>query len=85
MTVEEQKTLAEWNQLSEEKKNRLIEAGWRSPEQMAVIRHGWEVYSKYADGYVTFQKIRTGQLELTEEEKRIIPAIQAAKKLLGIL
>ncbi len=49
-----------------------------------IVKAGVEAYLKYADGYIVFQKVRSGQTELTEEEKKIVPLVVAMKELLGI-
>lgn len=53
-------------------------------EEVETVRIGVEAYFKYATGYIVFQKIRSGQFGMTEEEKKIEPLVTAARKLLGI-
>lgn len=53
-------------------------------EEKEIVRDGVEAYLKYADGYIVFQKVRSGQTELTEDEKKIVPLVVAMKELLGI-
>lgn len=53
-------------------------------EEVKTVRIGMEMYFKYAEGFITFQKIRTGQFTLTPEEEQIVPFVKVARDLLGM-
>ena len=53
-------------------------------EEKEEVRIGMEKFFEYANGYIGFSKMRSGQSELTEEEKEIQPQVQRAMELLGM-
>lgn len=53
-------------------------------EEVEIVRIGIEAFFKYANGLIVYQKIRSGEFGMTEEEKKIEPLVTAARKLLGI-
>jgi hypothetical protein len=54
------------------------------PVKKAQLQEGIKLYRKYAGEFIAFQKMRSGQFELTENEKQIDPSVRLAFALLQL-
>lgn len=63
-----------------------LEKDWLvlDPVEKTLMQNGMKLFLKYSNDHVSFMKIRSGQLEMTEAEKAIAPDIQQALKLLDL-
>lgn len=53
-------------------------------EEVDVVREAFMKFTEYANNYVVFHKIRSGELGLTAEEEKLVPLMLKAQELLGI-